>query len=448
MKHSVDEIKVYKPTQEEQANIARGLFFSKRNILYVKKLGRGEYETYCPYCNTYEQVDSKQLAEIRNSHICPKCFTSFSKTSLKTEDTVIDYVVMEKTYGYKAKVKWEFGGSPKLEELTQRLYFFSDEEKTNYSSYYGMSLPTFVNALALSFMGKSLIEQGEDYNYWRYTTSPNYYGNCYSYENMVGEMLGIKTKTKKEYLQDTISKLGFKSNQIEICKKHLLNPQQMYLIRAFDLKSYEETKEYYELAKKQDVHRYSYYGSLLSSDDLLTMKPLNKYYLSYIIENGISLGDFIDYEEDMKYLGYKLDKPKDFHHKHYEISRIVAQAKDKEFKKNATKLIKQRCASLPNYKENDIEISAFNSPESIRECAKKLKNCIATYIKQYALGETDLYYLNDGKELKVAIEINNGKLVQAKAVSNSTCPTDLFKHIKKFCESNNIKLRSENANAY
>ena len=278
-------------------------------------------------------------------------------------------------------------------------------------------------------MGISLCWR-DDIDQWKKRQAQNYYWRFYSTQT------GKKISGKKEYIYTALFNEGdladdvdrtVKSNQKKLMMDNLMSGRQMEYVMAFDLKSYDEVYRYRTYMRKNspDIH-----------------KPLNVYYLDYLYRNKIRLRDFYDYVDQCRLLGRKLDKPKDFAERHWQMSEVVTQMKNREQEKQ----VKERYAKLLKnaYSDGDILITPFVDGKEIRECAKLLHNCIASvYLSRYAQNETDLYCLKSKGVIKVAIEVNHRKLKQARIDWNRECPPELMDHIRKWCSINKFEVISK-----
>ncbi len=413
-------------TQEEKQVIASSLF-RLENVMFSHKIDKNNYEIFCPNCQEYHTVDANLMKQIKFSKLCPFCFNELTKIANSDYYSKEFYVLIDDYFGYHTTVEWSYHNKPIALDCWQCMYL--DKEISKISSYYGhvTGRTGYVMGIGLSVYGHSILRYPE--RPWSHTNSLYYWRNCYDF-NYIATKYEPVIITKKKYLE-SLGRERFKSNQYEIIKKNLVNKEQCELIRAFDLKSYDDLYKrrafYKKCFRKYDYDR---------SSTLAEMIPLNATYLDYIIKNCIHIKDFSDYCKDMNYLGIKVGKPKDFNNEHYNMSLEVKAKKNDSYNPE----IAERSDKLPTYSKDNITISPFKNSREIVDCANRLHNCIATYIEKYAKGNTDLYHLDDGGELKVAIEIRNGRLVQAKADHNRDCDYSLMSNIKSFCEMNGFLL--------
>ena len=157
------------------------------------------------------------------------------------------------------------------------------------------------------------------------------------------------------------------------------------------------------------------YNAWINEQDWATGRErFNVYMLDYLYRNKISYSDYLDYIDQCKELKIKPGKPRDFYKVHSELAKeikIIHEArKDKQ--------IKERAKELTVYEKNGIVIRPLNSVEDVVDTGVVLHNCIKGYIDSYANGFTDLYVLEVKGKKKVAIEVRQKELIQARADYN------------------------------
>lgn len=378
--------------------------------LVYKKL-KDRYRIYCMKCQRYEYVSKKLFKQIQASHICPMCFQEI-KPSRMMEHYMWRYIADDNFTGYAVDLRFHFGRKPQVKILEVMHYLGGENIETRYISkcMYSLGFNT-------------------DNSVWRVrkNSATSYMWRFCSLEQ------SDPIPSKKEYIYRAFWDRGnkselidrvVKSNQKKIFIDNLLNGKQMEYVVAFDLKSYD------------DVYRYRTY---MKKNTPNIDKVLNIHYLDYLNRNHIKLRDFYDYMDQCRLLGYKLDKPKDFQNRHCHYSAIIEQKKNNIY----DEAIKDRYKELIEkaYGSGSVSIAPFGSGSEIRLCAKLLHNCIASvYLPHYAKKETDLYHLDVKGKITIAIEVKDGKLLQARADWNHDCPADLMKHIRKWCRKNEFAI--------
>lgn len=379
--------------------------------LVYKKL-KNRYRIYCMKCRKYEYVSNEMFRQIQASRICPMCYQEIVPSKL-LEHRIHKYITDEGFNGYLVEIQFIFGRKLKS-WITEVLHYLGKE--------------TVETRYIVRNMGFSLAFCPEK-DQWkvRKHAASGYMWMFYDflpYSSPIG--------SKKEYIYKALFDRGItnteadkmvKSNQKKIFQDYLLSGRQMEYVIAFDLKSYKDVLKYRTYMRKNEAD---------------PKKVLNVYYLDYLYRNKINLRDFYDYMKQCEELGFKLDKPKDFYHRHQVLTDLIIQKRNEE----AERKVKARYAELLKmaYTEGDVQILPFKDSDEIRKCGKRLHNCIGTYVRSYSKGETDIYYLKKKNKVMVAIEVENKELVQARADHNKKCPSGLMRHIKKWCSMNQFAI--------
>ncbi len=384
------------------------------NKLVYKKL-KNRYRIFCMNCQRYEYVSKDKFKQIQAAGICPMCLSSVKLTSI-LEHQLIKYIIeyggdgYTEDNGFRIVINFKFGCKPKI--FTEWVFRYDGTDayarkifcNMGYGFCYNEKLDWKKKVYANSY-------------FWRFNTVDREH----------------RQMTKREFIYNALWQCGYrdedidgliKSNQKKIIIDNLLNGKQMEYIIAFDLKSY------------ADVYKYRRYIKENSGVDI--RRPLNIHYLDYLYRNNIKIRDFYDYMSQCRDLGFKLDKPTDFQHRHLVLSELLTQKRNKEADRKCAERYKELAERM--YKSGKIRICAFKTGDEIRKCGKTLHNCIGSYVDKYANGTTDLFYLLDGKAVSVAIELNNGKVIQARADHNSKCPSNYMKHIRKWCKENDFAI--------
>ena len=407
-----------RPLSQKEINDCAKLVLINDNKMHYVSYAKGQYELYCPFCQTYKRVDYKQLCQIRKNQECPTCFRRRMRFTRETTLTVEDYVRIE-NYGYRFKVKWNFGELPHVLETEQCMYFAQNS--------------TYVKDLYLKNFGKSIGKQDEDYITHKYRESKSaYWGyDTYIYPNPTLPVFIANPKLIKrialENDLDDRCKTMLKSNQKKMVIDNDVTIKQIEYIVAFDLNDIEYVYKYSDYLKENESHIREYvYDNI----------KLNHFYLDYLVDKKIDLGKYYHFLHNLKDLGFKYEKPSDFTHR----SAVVQELYNQHQEEIKEKKISKRYETLPKYETKDIVISPFKSAQQIIDCGKALHNCIGGYVSRYANSETDLYHLDVAEKLTIAIEIKNNELWQAYSDGNRKCPNNLMEHIKQFCKVNNFKL--------
>ena len=375
---------------------------AKRVFLY-KKLKKGA-RVYCSHCQRNEIVTEEQYKQIRYSKVCPWCMREYSRIQeCNSHELAIDFVEHQ-NYGYKvfAKFSWRYG----IKVNTELVAIFG--QKTYVRNIYlaGCGYPVKIKSMYKEWhkerMGK-----------WRETKSPNYY-----YQMCTLQWYRETKKvihTKKEYLFNNYGYV-IKSNQRKMIADNLFNEDQIQAIVMFNLKNPDDVYKYRAYIK---ANRYS-----LRKEEFYNESTLN-----YLWKNKIELSDYNDYASLCREMKRKLDKPKDFKLWH---DRLVALKEIKQNKKYERGIRKQyKKLSIHNMETDSYTISTFRNCAEIIEVSKCLHNCMSRmYLDRFAKGETELWHLDvDGKPF-LAIEVNDGKLIQCRADHNENPPKKYSRYVK------------------
>lgn len=407
-----------RPLSQKEINDVAKLLLIKDNKMHYQMYDKGQYELYCPFCQTYKRVNYKQLKQIRFNEQCPTCFERFKRFSKETNYLVEDFVKID-NYGYRFKVEWNFGEQPRVLETEQCMYFDNSI--------------TYIKDLRLKMFARGIAKVEEDYisHTYRASKSKNWLYNTFKYPNPTLPLwLGNQNQIKKIALENSLSKTvisKLKSNQKKLVIDNDVTKTQIESMVVFDLNDIEDVYKHSIYIKKNGIHLH---------DFLQRDIKLNHFYLDYLDSNNIDLGFYYHFLRNLKELGFKYEKPKDFEHRRNVVQEIYNQHKEEI----RTQKIGERSKKLPTYKTKKITISPFNTAQQIVDCGKALHNCIGGYVSDYANGYTDLYHLDVDNKLTIAMEVKQNELRQAYADGNTDCPTQLMKHIKKFCKVNNFDL--------
>ena len=408
------------PVTKEQEKLVP-FMLSDFQKLYYKKLENGNYKIYCSHCMKFHEINKSQFKYARTEHKCPICHKSFRCTSTKYITDFTGYIRIGK-YGYRANIDFDLDNGPTLKDMKQMAYFANNCLYMKETKAYGMWWSTRL------YYDPTKTEYRQSFSkYAAYQFIDFYHEYFYNAHLFSGSVL-------KEFYKEKFSYIT-KSNQIKLIIDNQFSFAEIDAIKLFDLKTKEEIEKYKEYIHKNQSDIFN----------LVNKKEFNIYHLDYLSRNNIDLGMYAEYCNLAKALGYKPDKPKDFYKRKDTLESIRARElaiKEAEKLKGFEPLVIQRYSELPRYENESITITPFANVTEIIACGKKLHNCIGTYVERYGNKNTDIYHLDLDGALKIAIEIRNGTLQQARADHNSKCPDELMKHIKLFCTKNNIKIGS------
>ena len=182
------------------------------------------------------------------------------------------------------------------------------------------------------------------------------------------------------------------------------------------------------------------------------MSKLEKAYKKVLSIDYNSEYEYLDYlkacvrlEYDMKNSRVLYPKNlKEAHDKAINLLKLVLNESN-------DKLIKERAKLLDKFTYNDKKYVVFaaNSVESLLDESKQQNNCVKTYIDDYALAETDIYFMREIEHKEkslVTIEVKNNRVVQCRIKDNYLPNNEQMNFINKWAKnkmiySNNSYIR-------
>ena len=411
-----------------------------KNLMF-QKLDNGRFKVYCPNSQRYKRISADKMKLISKTHICPDCYYEVIPTSKSIWTR--SYMRYEQT-GYCVTVWVDNGKQPKS-SVVEVAHFI--EGSPDIECRY-IKRAMFVYSFDFNTSnGKWKIRKDLADTYDGYFTKI-YYGHI---ETALMKKPYSKS-SRKEYLNFVTDRFGtwkraIKSNQATLFRDNFFHEKMIVFALAFDLKTPEEVYKYNGYYNKQLTgERWKWENSEAYRilNNIYTTKPLSIYYLDYLWRNKISLIDWEDYMNECKQLGFKLDKPTDFWHRHAVLDTMIEEKKNQ---KTCKSIAKQYHKLKKNtYTKGNITIKPFESYGEMILVGKKLHNCIGRlYTERYARGEVDLYHLDVDDVIVAAIEIKNGKLVQARIDNNYDCPAEYKKVINSMIKAKYKKGVKANA---
>ena len=401
-------------TKEQKANIKNAFAESK---LIFKKTQKG-YKIKCLYCNHQANIKSDIMKQIQASRLCPNCHEDIQ---LKKENYISDIADLLKVnqdgkeIGYYIRLIRQIGKKPKF-EYKQVAYWKGNKfycrnvlnSLSGWKYYSNKQIDKWYRSKEeRDRLKKFRLRKGSPYSYRTLE-------NCFvDYRDIRNDTY----MTKKEYYE-RYANCELKSNQRKIAEDNMLNYKQIFAMKVFNLKNYQEIYKHRRYISK--------YGAMIDPCD----PELNIYFLDYLSRNDIHYHDFTDYMDDCIKLGLKVDKPKDFNKAHEMLANeIVIKDKSKCDKKIKSRFKELKRKSLSN---EHYEIAPFNSVREIVEVGAKLHNCLSTYVEKYAKGKTDIYLIKKQDEVIGAIEIKNNKLIQARGKYNTNLEKEQNRFVNKW----------------
>ena len=202
---------------------------------------------------------------------------------------------------------------------------------------------------------------------------------------------------------------------------------------------------------------------LINKDDIKLIKQLSRFDIYYLEklskfvdleeaykkvlglkENQNNVHEYLDYLEATRFLKLPLhDKkvlyPSDLLKEHDKLIEQVQIVENAEH----DKLIQKRLEDLNKniYKNNKYIVFPAPSAEALLKESEEQHNCVfKSYLKKYCNSLTDIYFLrkvDSPNKSFVTVEVNNNRVVQAKAKYNE----DVSKETQKFLDKWERKLQ-------
>ena len=405
--------------EEDELLIKTALMISRR--FYYKKLTKNQYQTICSVCGRESVINKQQLDMVREAGLCLHCANSIRTAVLKKDKAPtrewIKIQTADKVYeGYRVVWRMEDG---KIYHTAQHVAHFE------YSNGWDRA-NAWVKGIVKSF--SVLVDQPEK-DYWRkvryqYQYSYSSYDGFFSNANYWSSASKL---TKRNYYEE-LDLPELKSNQKTFIKKGIYNPQQIAIIRWFDL-NYPEQVHKYRKYIKANYHRIS-----IAEDE----KILNESYLAYLDKNNFNVDLFHDYVRYCQILNQPISKPKDLydeHQKQIEADRVRKLEKYRI-------AVQERFSEMKSFEycKNQFQIKAFENVDEMVKVANTLHNCIARiYVPIYAEKRTDVLYGMEDGNITFAIEVNKGALKQLRGAMNNDVNDDVKKFVKEWCKKEHIQ---------
>ena len=210
--------------------------------------------------------------------------------------------------------------------------------------------------------------------------------------------------------------------------------------------------EVLKIIQKEDIKLIDKLKRINNLKELSNYVDLEKAYKKVLSVDYNSEYEYLDYlkacvrlEYDMKNSRVLYPKNlKEAHDKAINLLKLVLNESN-------DKLIKERAKLLDKFTYNDKKYVVFaaNSVESLLDESKQQNNCVKTYIDDYALAETDIYFMREIEHKEkslVTIEVKNNRVVQCRIKDNYLPNTEQMNFINKWAKnkmiySNNSYIR-------
>lgn len=378
----------------------------QREPIKYRKKESGKYEIFCPCCNTRAEIEYSELKRIRACGVCPYCFSE-RKTGRKEVDRRMLSFIDDKDAVW-LHYTWDFDSGFRIWDAFHCLHMMPSGKAWAIRGIH-------------AFMYNVTVRLEERDGPWKISRASTYPWNIRNY----WEYTPIEKKPRKQYYSESLEGLRqiVKPNQVKLLKDHLYNAYQVRNMVIFDLDYDDDIMRHKYRIKKNDMHSWMM--------NYAKTTKLNKFYLTYLEENDIEFYIWMDHMKMLQKLGMKMEKPKQFGKRHHELSEIIAAKERAECSKRIVERYPAISQKEAQYK--GFSIVAFHNADEIVNCGKTLKNCIASYLRKYSTGETDLFYMRDNKNKTVgAIEVKDGKLIQAYGPCNKELTAAQIKTIEKW----------------
>jgi hypothetical protein len=435
-----------KLTSEERSLMAKTIVAIDPKI-YVKPF-HGKYKKcFCTMCQKTFKITDDQLKEIRNSHMCPICWRSIDKIC-DHDYKYLDYIKLDDheysnvENGFQISFDWNFDHPKNLRIKWVAKWVWGKPKETKYGTEYNAT--TYVRDIVLGMYAHNIYPAWDPTGKWRISKSSNYYYNMHNVVKFDQDH-SLKTRDytvfdnpKKTYLEDTLGGLNIKSSQLEIARKHILNPLQLRRMLMFDLNDYKDVKK---SNYKYDSYWWQRYGEDSGIGEVKECMDfhLNKYDQQYLLKNGLSLSDFLDYLKQCKKLGIKNKHPKCFTEEHAKLSekcREIEVMEHKEMMKNCKKIINSIVKELPEYKNGDMTIRPVKSADELKKNAKYMHNCIYGYLDEYLERKCILYIVRKKRKIVANVELHGSNIIQIRARFNEDPSKDISKAVEEMVVNN------------
>ena len=428
-------------------------------------------ECWCTFCNHHFVSETK----VNGMTICPNCKTKLLvktkrlthfefKDNLQLLDKLEDVLVLRIFELYTS-----FDGTCTKHSLTEFMRTFIEDD----------DVKDFVTNQVHNHMGYMYIAHYQDFEFWRYR---NY---RWAYRDVIGK---VDAKSVKRQLKNTT----LKYSQLD---KFIAKQDYVDFIRYYRLAHYKSFEllikaKLFELAKNADrfiagnnfqeifgvsksflpfmqKNNISYNQleilRLINKEDIKLIKQLSRFDIYYLEklskfvdleeaykkvlglkENQNNVHEYLDYLEAARFLKLPLHDKKVLYPSNLlkEHDKLIEQVQIVENAEH-DKLIQKRLEDLNKnvYKNNKYIVFPAPSAEALLKESKEQHNCVfKSYLKKYCNSLTDIYFLrkvDSPNKSFVTVEVNNNRVVQAKAKYNE----DVSKETQKFLDKWERKLQ-------
>ena len=179
-------------------------------------------------------------------------------------------------------------------------------------------------------------------------------------------------------------------------------------------------------------------------DNNQTIHETIRYFSRMHNRSHVMLGEYQQYIENLHILhkGETISKkqafPADFEKAQKKVDELIRTEKDKDLTDAMQKISKalRSDKTITRFLKRNTKyvVMVPESPEELRREGERLSNCLATYATKVAEGSTSIFFIrraDDPKSAFVAMEYNNGRIVQIHKKMNK----DAGIEVKKFADS-------------
>jgi len=149
------------------------------------------------------------------------------------------------------------------------------------------------------------------------------------------------------------------------------------------------------------------------------------------------------------YLNMKEDEEPDFPRNLKQSHDVAVKVYNEKMKQNMTlqnfkneRLFKEAVDSYEHLEHTGDNYCIVKPKEQkeLNEFGEKLSNCVGSYMQRVIDKSSQILWLFSNNELKLALEVQENNLVQAKGFSNRVPNQEEQKYLQEWCEYNNLKI--------
>lgn len=202
--------------------------------------------------------------------------------------------------------------------------------------------------------------------------------------------------------------------------------------------------EVLKIIQKEDIKLIDKLKEIGNLKELSNYVNLEKAYKKVLSINKNKEYEYLDYLKACVRLQYdmksnKILYPKNLKQAHDKVMKLLELV----LNESNDKLIKERTKLLNKFTFEDKKYIVFaaNSVESLLNESKQQNNCVKTYIDDYALAKTDIYFMREIEHKEkslVTIEVKNNRVVQCRIRDNCFPTKEQMNFISKWAKNKMI----------